>query len=335
MLFQGQRRRTVLRLLQSIFGSYKGGSYPESLVREAVERAVDGTDPWLRAVSGYRKKLRPSVIRAMDHVVALVDGLPPAVSVDPASYADDLRLKSLFISSDEMNRFIAGDRSLAEFMKGSGGGASRITALLAMEKQEQVTLTEDHSGDVVIRDVRQVIVTFDGHRFIDPSTDEGETRRLLMRRAYDHLLAMALTRLTAVKTERGELEQRRLLLESKLNLLERGGWGFDQAGASQKITVAEVEGRIGEIEAQLKGLGGDDRILGNYLEIVADLLGRPEEHFWARNETIFVGRMGVRRSEASKDASELTYSELHNAEGRSLVVMPVSLQREELQRFFP
>jgi hypothetical protein len=325
----------VLRLLQSIFGSYKGGRYPESLVREAIERAVDATDPWLRAVSGYRKKLRPAVIRAMDHVVALVDGLPPPVSLDPANYADDLRLKSLFISSDEMNRFLAGDRSLAQFIRGPGGGASRITALLAMEKQEQVSLTEDYSGDVVIRDVRQVTVTFDGHRFIDPSTDEGETRRLLRRRAYDQLLGLALKRLTVVKSERVELEQRRALLKNKLNLLEREGWGFDRADPSGKPGVAEVEERIGEIEAELKELGGDDRILARYLEIVADLLGRPEEHFWARNETIFVGRMGIKRSEAAKDASELTYSELHNAEGRSMVVMPVSLPGEELKRLHP
>jgi hypothetical protein len=215
---------------------------------------VEATDPWLRAVSGYRKKLRPAVIRAMDHVVALVDGLPPPVSLDPANYADDLRLKSLFISSDEMNRLLAGDRSLAQFFRGPGSGASRVVALLAMEK---------------------------------------------------------------------------------LNLLEREGWGFDRADASQKIGVAEVEERIGEIENQLRELGGDDRMLGRYLEIVADLLGRPEEHFWARNETIFVGRMGVKRSEAAKDASELTYSELHNAEGRSMVVMPGSLPGEELKRFHP
>jgi hypothetical protein len=325
----------VLRLLQSIFGNYKGGSYPEALVREAIERAVEATDPWLRAVSGYRKKLRTAVIRAMDHVVALVDGLPPPVSLDPANYADDLRLKSLFISSDEMNRFLAGDRSLAQFISGPGCGVSRVVALLAMEKQEQVTLTEDHSGDVVIRDVRQVIVTFDGHRFIDPSTDEGETRRLLRRRAYDQLLGLALKRLTNVKSERVELEQRRALLQNKLNLLEREGWGFDQADPTGKPGVAEVEERIGEIEAQLKELGGDDRMLARYLEIVADLLGRPEEHFWARNETIFVGRMGIKRSEAAKDASELTYSELHNAEGRSMVVMLVSLPGEELKRFHP
>jgi hypothetical protein len=52
----------MLRLLHSIFGSEQKGSYPESLVREAIERAVEGTDPWLRGVSGYRRKLRPAVM---------------------------------------------------------------------------------------------------------------------------------------------------------------------------------------------------------------------------------------------------------------------------------
>ena len=46
----------MLRLFQSIFGkSATKGSYPESLVKAAIERAVDGTDPWIRAVSGYKK----------------------------------------------------------------------------------------------------------------------------------------------------------------------------------------------------------------------------------------------------------------------------------------
>ncbi len=47
----------MLRLLQSIFGlGDTTGGYPEDMVRKAIERAVDGTDPWLRAISGYRKK---------------------------------------------------------------------------------------------------------------------------------------------------------------------------------------------------------------------------------------------------------------------------------------
>ena len=321
----------MLRLLQSIFGSEKQGSYPESLVKEAIERAVDGTDPWLRAVSGYKKKLRPAVIRAIDHVVALVDGLTTPMPMCLGNYTDDHRLKSFFISATHMKKVLAGDRALAEFMQGPGEAVPRIIALLAMEKQERMIFGAALSGDVVMKDVPQMTVSFDEHRFLDPSGDEEETRRRLKRRAFDHLLGLSLKCLANVKWERENLERRRALLQAKLNLLEREGWGFDQSDSTEKLCVADVEMQVGEIEAQLEGLGGDDRMLETYLGIVADVLGHPEEHLLARSETIFVDRMGIKRSEASSDARELTLSELYNSEGRSLVMMLVSLQMEELR----
>src|SRR5512147_2194565 len=119
----------MLRLLQSIFGNDKQGHYPESLVKEAIERAVDGTDPWLRAVSGYKKKLRPAVVRAIDHVVALVNKLPPPLAVELKSYDSDPRLKAFFMSTAEMRQIFGDDRNLADFLKGAGGSATRIIAL--------------------------------------------------------------------------------------------------------------------------------------------------------------------------------------------------------------
>ena len=43
----------MLKLFQSIFGSNeKRGQHPESLIEMAIERAVDGTYPRLRALPG-------------------------------------------------------------------------------------------------------------------------------------------------------------------------------------------------------------------------------------------------------------------------------------------
>ena len=68
----------MLKLFQSIFrpGADKLGTYPEDLVERAIERAVDGTDGRLRALPRYKKSLRPAIIHALDHVVALVDSFP-------------------------------------------------------------------------------------------------------------------------------------------------------------------------------------------------------------------------------------------------------------------
>ena len=46
--------------------------------------------------------------------------------------------------------------------------------LLAMEKEERGVFGVALSGDVVMRDVPQTTVSFDAHRFLDPSADGRE-----------------------------------------------------------------------------------------------------------------------------------------------------------------
>lgn len=321
----------MLRLLQHIFSGDKHKSYPESLVREAIERAVDGTDPWIRAVSGYKKKLRPAILRAIDHVVALVDALPPPLPVSLRGYGEDKKLKAFFISSVDMKKIIREDRNLGEFLKGLQGASSQVIALLAMEKQEKMILGVELSGDIDIRDVPQVAISFEAHRLIDPAGNEKETHRHLKLRVFDHLLSLALKRLTIVKSERKDLERRRELLQAKLNLLERWGWGFNDPSTEVKLDVAGVEKLLGHIEEQLLELGGNDHMLEKYLEIVADVLGQPKDYLWATNEKIFVNRMGIKRGEAAIDTSELTFNEFRNIEGQCLVMMLVAFQAENLQ----
>jgi hypothetical protein len=321
----------MLRLLQSLFGGAKVGNYPESLVKEAIERAVDGTDPWLRGVSGYRKKLRPSVVKAIDHVVALVDALPPATPVSLDSYSNEPLLQTCFMTRAEMQKVFGRDRDLAAYLKGAGSAVPQVVALLAMEKQESVTLGAELSGEIIIRDVPQATVTFEFRRLLDPAATEAETRRNLMRRAFDHLLSLALRRISAVKTERETLERHRSLLQSKLDLLQRAGWGFDDKGPGERLDIPALEGNLSQIEGHLLELGGDDRMLEVYLDIVSDVLGRPEEHLWSKREIIIVDRMGIRRTETAPDAPELTLDEFCNAEGRSLVMSLIALSGDELR----
>jgi len=315
----------MFRIFQSIFGgSEKKGNYPESLVKAAIERAVDGTDPWIRAVSGYKRKLRPAVLRAIDHVVTLVDSIPPPVTLDKAAYEDCPQVRAVFISRDDMNRFIAGSTSLAEFRK-SAGDAKEAYALLFLEKQERGVLGAELTGDVIIHDVPKVTVSFESSRLLDPCSTEFELRRRLKFRAFDHLLSLALKRITIVKTERGNLENYRALLESKLNLLNRAGWGFSDNGQEAVTELAKAEEMLAEIESQLKSIGSDDQMLAKYLDILIDVLSDSAGNLWARQETLIVDRMGFKRNEAASDALEFVLDTLCNAEGRSLVYMLVMI----------
>jgi len=315
----------MFRIFQSIFGgNEKKGIYPESLIKAAIERAVEGTDPWMRAVSGYKRKLRPAVLQAIDHVVALVDSMPPPVTMDRAAYDDSPRLHAVFISRDDMTSIIANSRELAEFRK-SSGDARAAYALLLTEKRERGILGAEMSGEIVMHGVPQVTVSFESHRLIDPGSTADELRRKLKHRAFDHLLGLALKRITIVKTERGNIENYRALLEAKLNLLNRAGWGFGNEGQDGVTELAEAEGLLTRIESQLTEIGREDQMLAKYLDILIGVLSDPGSYLWARQETLIVDRMGIKRNEAASDAPELLLDALCNAEGRSLVYIPVMI----------
>ena len=159
----------MLRLFHSIFGATpERGRYSEELIQAAIERAVAITDARLSALSGYQKKLRPAVIRAIDHVVELVEALPPPIDVAAAGYGADHRLIAFFASGDHMRQVLNADRALVDFAGHQAGAAEQIFALLLMEKHEKTVFGMDLDGEVLKRDVAQVTVNFAGHRLVDP-----------------------------------------------------------------------------------------------------------------------------------------------------------------------
>src|SRR5512137_332065 len=124
-------------LFHSIFRiAEESGRYPDSLVKAAIERAVDGTDPWLRGLSGYRRKLRPAVVHAIDHVVALVGSMNHPLELSRAGYGTDPLLRLFFISHEQMGNVLRSDPALAEYRRGAGHAAGPAWALLVMECEQ-------------------------------------------------------------------------------------------------------------------------------------------------------------------------------------------------------
>lgn len=222
------------------------------------------------------------------------------------------------------------DRSMATFRRAPGAGTQQVTALLYMEKTETRSFGVEMSDDAVVRDVPQVMVTFGSHRLMDPSEDEKETRLRLKKRAFDYLVRVALQRITMAKSERKDLERRSALLQSKLDMLRRGGWGFDGGGCAADEDINGLEERLEQVEAQLLGLEGGD-MLDAYLNIVIDVLGRPEHYLRAGRETLILDRMGIKRDPAASNTVELTLNTLQDAEGGAGVVLLIAIPGEELK----
>lgn len=314
----------MLRIFQSIFGG-ETERYPEELIKAAIERAVDGTDPWLRGLSGYRRKLRPAVVHAIDHVVGLVDSLESPLELSRENYGQVPLLRLFFISAEQLDGLLHDDPALRAFRKETAATTRPAVALLGMECEQRRAFGVDLQGDTLVRDVAQVTVGMAGHRLLDPTADLIETRRLLKRRAFDHLLSLALAKIAVVEDTREDLLRRRTLLQAKHDMLEGSGWGFSDQSREQPPQLDAVHRQLAELEGELLEFGGDDRYIEKHLEILLDVLTHAEHQLWSGPLTLIVDRMGIKRTAAAGDAPELHLTELHNIDGRRMVTRLVEI----------
>ncbi len=327
----------MLNLFQSIFGlgPPETGGYPEEIVQMAIERAVDGTESRLRTLPGYQKRLRPAVVGAIDHVVPLLDGLPVSVELSAENYREDPRLRVFFASIEHLRQVLREDRTLRDFLQGPAGrGVDEVHALLIMERRERKVLGMELRGERVRREVAQVAVSFSAHHLFDPTADQGETLRLLRRRAFDHLLEIALGRIGSRREKRAGLKREHDLLRRKFTALESGNWGFGAAAGEveQDQDSDTLENQIEDIERQLQELGTDADVLDARLKIVIDVLERAQEQIWFTSVTENLDSMGIRREPDAANALALDLRELRSVLGRNAIPLRVSIPRSEFPK---
>ncbi|MFY9975424.1 MAG: hypothetical protein WAK53_14275 [Chromatiaceae bacterium] len=320
-----------MKLFQSIFG--RGdvvGRYPEDLIERAIERAVDLTDARLRLVPGYRKRLRQPIIHAIDQVIALVDAISAPLAASPDGYRGDFRLAALFSSGEEMLQILGRDKGLRDYLASAEGrGSERITTLLVARREERSILGMDLVGDQVRRDVAQVSVSFAAHRLLEPNLSEPECRRFLKRRAFDHVLALALAEIAEARVERADLQRQRDLLQRKLRAVKRGTLPFGPTGSGQ-AEEAGIQGELDTVSAQLAELGADDGVLKAHLGLVADRLADAEHQVWSEEVQLCLGPMNIRRDPDDPSARRMVFQELRDARDQRGVMLMLAIAPRDL-----
>ncbi|UHD14488.1 hypothetical protein [Thiocapsa bogorovii] len=154
-------------------------------------------------------------------------------------------------------------------------------------------------------------------------------RRQLMRRAFDHLLSLALSRIAEACVERADLTRQRDLLHRKLTALKRGGWGFDVQEGEQPDPAA-LTTELDAITAQLGAIGSDAGVLRAHLGMVAELLGEADDQLRRDEITLYLDPMNIQRDARDPSARPLVFQELRNAQGRTAVMLPIAIVPAEL-----
>jgi hypothetical protein len=326
------REDRALRLFQSIFGRGEAvGRYPETLIDQAIERAVDGTDPRIRVLRGYQKRLRAPVIHAIDEVVSLGDAIPDPLTAGVEGYRNDFRLAALFASADEMLRIFGHDKALSQYLSSRDGrGAGQVSTLLLARLEQKNVLGMDLVGDQVRRDVAQVSVSFSGHHLLEPRASDEELKRYLKRRAFDHLLALALDQITQVRMDRADLARQRELLQRQLRTMKRGALTFDEGPEAGSSDESSLQAELDDVSGQLQALGADEDVLKTHLEIVAERLEQAERQLWLDEISLHLGPLNIQCDPDNPSARLIVLKELRNARGARAVALPVRIAPRDL-----
>jgi len=327
----------MLHFLSSLFkpSAAEAGAPDKALIDAAIERAIDATDPRLRALGNYRKRLREPVEQAARHIIGLVDSQPPAVEISRRSYGTDPRLRAFFVSAEDLQEVLGGMKTVKDYLQGvTGSLPEAIFGLLSMAWKERTVLGTEQQGEILRRDVKQVAVSFFDHRFGAPAGSEADFRWELKKRGYDYLLEVALKSIISTRGKRRDLKREQHLLNRKLEAMKTGNWGlegmFAQDGAETKNPV-ELEQQIESVEKELLDIGSDTESLQRSLDELAEVLGESAHWLSRRELSMRLDYMGIRVEENAGEASNLLdLLELYSATGECRIVLPGYIPRTEL-----
>jgi hypothetical protein len=318
----------MLRFLSSLFASSapSDARVTDDLLRRATERAVDGSDPRLRALPGYRKQLRKPVEAAVRHAIALVDRLPEPVDISAEAYRNDARLRAFFVSPEHLRKTIGHCPMVSDCLRREAlPEDGYIYGLLTMTCSEKNTLGMALHGDTVRRDVAQVVVNFSDHMYLGPSDSEATTRYELMRRAFDFLIEKALQGIVAARGKKAELEQQRQLLQRKLIAMDAGNWGLEPvlaAGQTGHPDLAALEDEIQAVETELLDQKVNPHALEHSLEQLGETLGDPAQCIDMRGTSLEIDQMSIKRGPGTNGPCyKLDLTELFFPSGNRRIVL--------------
>lgn len=327
----------VLRLLQSLFSATPdpAGKFDPALIRAAIERVVDGTDPRLRMVRHYRKKLWTAVERSIEYVTELVDALPPPVEIRSHSFMTDPRLRALFTSTRHLQEILSFGNELHHYRQRIGGLPTDLYAMLRTERIEKTVLGIALEGNMIRRDVPQITVNFHNHHVAFPAGSETKTRREVKKRAFDYLIETALDRLVAVRTQKQQLEQQqRQLLQRKIKLLRGANTALEpllDPHTADLSTPASIDKRLREIEVELGRIRADSATLDDHLAKVVVTLREPEKHLRLDRVSMTLDHMNIKADKnSSRNTSMLTFDDVLLGKDRRITAMFIRFPSDEI-----
>jgi len=327
----------MLSLLQSIFASshkQHDDAY-ERIIDLAIDMTVEGTDPRLKVIRGYKKRLRDSVEIAVKYVIEVVEAMQAPMEMSRSAFATDPQVNAFFASANELEHEISINQSVREFIARPVITSDDYLYLgMAMTLAKKNVFVPVVKGEIVQQDVARTAVNFSGHRFVDPSDNELSLRRKIKERVFMTLVQCALAKLIRIKGQKQELENQRILLRAKLRNLKHQALGLEPLTdtiTEENISHEKLVAKLAEIERTLKETAASIETLDQYLEIISAVMADPKKHIKVENTAIRLTRMNFAASPNDEDpGEEIIYTDFETSEARNIAGRLIKYPRTEL-----
>jgi len=300
--------RVIKKFLGGLIGSHE--RLDEQDIEKAIDILIEETDPRLRLVGGYKRKLRKPVIRSLVYVNRLVTRIPGAFEINRRNYGSDPQINALFGSADDIEELISQSRGLKQYFE-DNPDQDVVYVPMAMSRTEKTVLGMELSGDIVRREVAQVAVNFSGHWLGICGSSESELRDLLRWRGIHNLAITALEHITRLKMKASELGGQRALLKIKLRDLQaqhRGLDGLAAAAPDDSEDMRVLTRHLKETERQLKEAHANPDTLEDYLVQVCRVFNHPSRYLRVKPGSVRVDRMNIKVEDESSDRGAEVFS---------------------------
>ncbi|HRD64563.1 MAG TPA: hypothetical protein PKY50_00235 [Candidatus Competibacter sp.] len=302
-----------------------------AVLRDDIERIVDVSEPRIRLVGNYLQKLLDPVEDALAYGDHLLRQIPPAVALGGQSWARDPRVNAFFATQDDLRFTLGHNPRLRSFFEDKDH--RECFALMLMVKREIETFGSALDGDMLVREVRQIRISFSNHQLFFPNVSEAKLRRELRERTLIFLATRALERINELRERRGNLEERRRQLQVQLRALRGHARGLQPLLSStdaDERRLAALDQKLAQTEQDLviarKQLG----TLDDYLEQVRQVLSQPEKYLEIQPLSMRINRLGLKLDENSSEPGEtITLIELASL-GEKRIGVLVRFARDDL-----
>jgi hypothetical protein len=302
-----------------------------AFLHQAIEQVVDASEPRIRLVGNYPEKLVDAVETALHHSGRVLQQLPAAVTLDGHAWATDPQVNAFFATAAEVRTALSEDARVRTFFAENAG--AECFALLLMVKREAETFGTVLEGEMLVREVRQIHISFSQHRLFFPAASEAELRLELKQRMLVFLATRAHERINELRTGRGALEEQRRQLQAQLRAWRMQGQGLQSLLSSADANerrLAELEQRLIRTEEDLVAARKQLGTLDDYLTQVLLVLSQPETYLRVQPLALRLNRLGVKLAVDSPEPGEtLALIELASLDEQRIGAL-VRFSRKEL-----